>query len=118
MKTIAVAGQADIVKRASNAQRRRVRGRTNTVPSVVADNGVPDVELHVACFVNEYSLIGKSEDYTVLHIYRFSLKNIHAADAVTEPVDGNTSNRDYVCRGRVDDDTRCERSQDRRHRAR
>src|SRR5689334_410674 len=95
-----------MVQRGSDAHRGRTRGRVYSVVGVVSDDGVGDMQVQVTGFVHRNSVTRtEPEDYAVLHVNGLGLQYVYTVDAITESVNGNTANGDYVSSGSVDDDT-------------
>src|SRR4051812_14990921 len=103
MQPVYVAGKPSVVQRYSG----RCGGCGNdvhAVSSIIADDGVFNVDLEAIVIGGRNAIPGKPEDHAVFDVHGFGLENVHSLDAITEAVYGNASDGDYVSSGSIDDD--------------
>src|SRR6185369_7938344 len=118
VKTVCTAAQSHVVQSDSHAVRQAAGSRVDCVKCVVTYDGVPHIQRKIIGFIHRdpVSCI-EPEDHAVFHVNGLGLEDVYSVYAITEPVNGNTANRDYVSSGCVDDDTVHQRSEDRSKRA-
>src|SRR5215213_9289743 len=118
VKTVCTSAQSHVVQSDSHAVRQAAGSRIDCVKRVVTYDGVPHIQRKIVGLINGDAVSGiEPEDHAVFHVNGLGLEDVYSVDAITESVNGNTSNSDYVSRGCVDDDTIDEGSQDRSERA-
>ena len=89
VQAIGVAGKPDIIQR--YVDKTCGTGCVDTVKRVVPDDGVPHVQIQSVGVIRRNTVARvEPEDYAVFNIHGLGLKDVYAAYAITEPVNGNS----------------------------
>src|SRR5215213_2579252 len=114
VQAVAVAGQPHVLERNLDFVRRSAGKRVDSIKCTIPDDAVSHVQIQIVRFIDGDAITGiEPEDDAVFYVNGLGLEDVYSIYAITEPVNGKTSDGNNVSGCGVDHDPVHERGEDR-----